>query len=216
MEFGAEVGTEMPDLKEMTARMLKLHEGVRLKPYTDSVGKMTIGSVDVCPSLPIHNRPDARLGHAIFWREHLRGNNAPFIGRSNLADLVVRQFGGISTRLALRSFLQSRRVGVSHLFAHRCNFEIAYAIVAFVAVLVINSQTFRNRTNKVRVDKSMHEAPVGLSALVRQPDTQVAVFRRVLAKKPIRLAPETRNTTNETFITDFIETFVSDDWYPHV
>lgn len=34
----------MPDLKEMTVRMLKLHEGVRLKPYTDSVGKLTIGS----------------------------------------------------------------------------------------------------------------------------------------------------------------------------
>jgi lysozyme len=33
----------MPDLKEMTSRMLKLHEGVRLKPYTDTVGKLTIG-----------------------------------------------------------------------------------------------------------------------------------------------------------------------------
>lgn len=33
----------MPDLKEMTSRMLKLHEGVRLKPYTDSVGKLTLG-----------------------------------------------------------------------------------------------------------------------------------------------------------------------------
>jgi lysozyme len=33
----------MPDLKEMTSRMLKLHEGVRLKPYADTVGKMTIG-----------------------------------------------------------------------------------------------------------------------------------------------------------------------------
>lgn len=33
----------MPDLKEMTVRMLKLHEGVRLKPYTDTVGKLTIG-----------------------------------------------------------------------------------------------------------------------------------------------------------------------------
>jgi lysozyme len=33
----------MPDLKEMTTRLLKLHEGVRLKPYTDTVGKLTIG-----------------------------------------------------------------------------------------------------------------------------------------------------------------------------
>lgn len=33
----------MADLKEMTSRMLKLHEGVRLKPYTDSVGKLTLG-----------------------------------------------------------------------------------------------------------------------------------------------------------------------------
>lgn len=33
----------MPDLKEMTTRLLKLHEGVRLKPYMDTVGKLTIG-----------------------------------------------------------------------------------------------------------------------------------------------------------------------------
>jgi lysozyme len=33
----------MPDLKEMTTRLLKLHEGVRLKPYTDTVGKLTLG-----------------------------------------------------------------------------------------------------------------------------------------------------------------------------
>lgn len=33
----------MPDLKEMATRMLKLHEGVRLKPYTDTVGKLTLG-----------------------------------------------------------------------------------------------------------------------------------------------------------------------------
>lgn len=33
----------MPDLKEMTTRLLKLHEGVRLKPYLDTVGKLTIG-----------------------------------------------------------------------------------------------------------------------------------------------------------------------------
>jgi lysozyme len=33
----------MADLKEMTTRLLKLHEGVRLKPYTDTVGKLTIG-----------------------------------------------------------------------------------------------------------------------------------------------------------------------------
>jgi lysozyme len=33
----------MSDLKEMTSRLLRLHEGVRLKPYTDTVGKLTIG-----------------------------------------------------------------------------------------------------------------------------------------------------------------------------
>lgn len=33
----------MADLKEMTTRLLKLHEGVRLKPYVDTVGKLTIG-----------------------------------------------------------------------------------------------------------------------------------------------------------------------------
>jgi lysozyme len=33
----------MPDLKEMTTRLLKLHEGVRLKPYVDTGGKLTVG-----------------------------------------------------------------------------------------------------------------------------------------------------------------------------
>jgi len=33
----------MPDLKDLATRMLTLHEGVRLKPYTDTVGKLTLG-----------------------------------------------------------------------------------------------------------------------------------------------------------------------------
>jgi lysozyme len=33
----------MADLKAMTTRLLTLHEGVRLKPYRDTVGKLTIG-----------------------------------------------------------------------------------------------------------------------------------------------------------------------------
>jgi len=36
-------GIHMSELKAYVERLLKLHEGVRLRPYRDSVGKLTIG-----------------------------------------------------------------------------------------------------------------------------------------------------------------------------
>lgn len=193
---------------------LERHEARRRFPYPDSVGKLTIGLFDVTPTIPADHGPNARRTDSISGRKVFARDVSEGVELTDLAHLPFGQLCHVLARFALRALLESCRVGVSHLLAHRRQFQIRHAVVAAVAVLVVDGHAGRDRAYEVFVDQSMNERTNGCSVAV-SPERDASVAAFLECDWSVGAAPEPAAAPHFTVAADYVEVFKASDRFPH-
>jgi len=197
---------------------VKLAEGLRLKAYEDTTGHLTIG-LDMRPSLSIDDRQDAGSGDAELFSKHSSSNYVSPISFTNVKNIEIRQFSHLPSVHALCSLLQACRICVNHLFAHRSYLKIGRMVIRSIAVKMVDCQTFRNWADKRLVDKSMNQVALVRFSSVAESHPSGGIPSRFCIRTDCHrsraLTPGTDNPAHVSLFSNFVESLISLNWFPH-